>query len=321
MGATTITTARTAGQVLRAQPNGFVRAQAVYVNPRPARSPWSRPMPSQVVEQLRQQFYASLGITDATPVPEEQVPALIDAWEQYLYASAQRAEDTARISPRRRRARSERRSMPPASRIQGQPGQLVNIGGGTYVVPPLPGSVVAAPRAGTTGTTGGPIVSAAHGGDAAAARGSQPSRGTTTQGHPPLTLAGGIMAFFTVDNVVVGSGASPSAPARVSDWSSTGQYSDGAIVVFNGSQYVANGSPVVGVQPPIEVVSPVVAGSPKWTMAAQGRSRAVTYDDARHLLRRSGRHVSGGTYILTLRRCRRAPSRTATNDGRAYPRR
>lgn len=33
MGTTTITTARTAGQVLRAQPNGFVRAQAVYVNP------------------------------------------------------------------------------------------------------------------------------------------------------------------------------------------------------------------------------------------------------------------------------------------------
>ncbi|MBL9002899.1 MAG: hypothetical protein JNJ46_01565 [Myxococcales bacterium] len=106
------------------------------------------------------------------------------------------------------------------------------------------------------------------------------------------------MAFFTVDNVVVGSGASPSAPARVSEWSSTGQYSDGAIVVFNGSQYIANGTPTVGVQPPIEVASPVVAGSPKWTLAARGRSRAVAYDDAATYFADQVVTYLGGTYIL-----------------------
>lgn len=46
-------------------------------------------MPSPIIEQIRQQFYASLGINDSTPISDAQAPALIDQWEQYLFASAQ----------------------------------------------------------------------------------------------------------------------------------------------------------------------------------------------------------------------------------------
>lgn len=144
-------------------------------------------MPSQVVEQLRQQFYASLGITDATPVPEEQVPALIDAWEQFLYASAQRGGGYSPYQPAPPpRMFGSPVYVPPASRVQGQPGQRVNVGGGTYVVPPLPGSIVAAPRVGSTGTPGGPIVyQPPMVATQPAPMTNQPPRGSTTQGAPP----------------------------------------------------------------------------------------------------------------------------------------
>lgn len=48
-------------------------------------------MPSAIIEQIRQQFYASLGINDSTPISDAQAPALIDQWEQYLFASAQQS--------------------------------------------------------------------------------------------------------------------------------------------------------------------------------------------------------------------------------------
>src|SRR3569832_767762 len=48
-------------------------------------------MPSPIIEQIRQQFYASLGINDSTPISAAQAPALIDQWEQNLLASAQQS--------------------------------------------------------------------------------------------------------------------------------------------------------------------------------------------------------------------------------------
>jgi len=142
-------------------------------------------MPSIVVEQLRQQFYASLGITDSTPVSEEEAPALIDAWEQFLYASAQRGGGYSPYQPAPPpRAFGTPVYVPPGQRAPVQPGQLVNIGGATYVGPPLPGSVVPGPRAGTTATQGSQP--GAYRTPMAAPRAASGStQGTTTQGAPP----------------------------------------------------------------------------------------------------------------------------------------
>ena len=48
-------------------------------------------MPSAIIEQIRQQFYASLGINENTPISDAQAPMLIDQWEQYLYSAAQQS--------------------------------------------------------------------------------------------------------------------------------------------------------------------------------------------------------------------------------------
>mgnify|MGYP000921819878 CR=1 FL=1 len=45
-------------------------------------------MPSPIIEGLRQQFFASLGITENTPIAESDAANLIDQWEQYLYSRA-----------------------------------------------------------------------------------------------------------------------------------------------------------------------------------------------------------------------------------------
>lgn len=45
-------------------------------------------MPSPIIEGLRQQFFASLGITENTPIAEGDAANLIDQWEQYLYSRA-----------------------------------------------------------------------------------------------------------------------------------------------------------------------------------------------------------------------------------------
>ncbi len=45
-------------------------------------------MPSPIIEGLRQQFFASLGITENTPINDSDVAPLIDQWEQYLYSRA-----------------------------------------------------------------------------------------------------------------------------------------------------------------------------------------------------------------------------------------
>lgn len=45
-------------------------------------------MPSPIIEGLRQQFFASLGITENTPIADSDAANLIDQWEQYLYQRA-----------------------------------------------------------------------------------------------------------------------------------------------------------------------------------------------------------------------------------------
>ena len=45
-------------------------------------------MPSPIIEGLRQQFFASLGITENTPISDSDAANLIDQWEQYLYSRA-----------------------------------------------------------------------------------------------------------------------------------------------------------------------------------------------------------------------------------------
>ena len=45
-------------------------------------------MPSQIIEGIRAQFFASLGITENTPISDSDAANLIDQWEQYLYSRA-----------------------------------------------------------------------------------------------------------------------------------------------------------------------------------------------------------------------------------------
>lgn len=111
-------------------------------------------MPSPIIEQLRGQFLASLGISEYTPIPPEQEADLQDRWEQFLFAAAQRGgwpssggynpygggsvwQPAPAPSPR-----PPARFVPDAERAKYQPGQLYTVGGATYIGPPTPGSVV-----------------------------------------------------------------------------------------------------------------------------------------------------------------------------------
>lgn len=110
------------------------------------------------------------------------------------------------------------------------------------------------------------------------------------------------MSFFTAADVVIpgsgsGGGGVPS-PLKVTPWDSTASYSDGQIVIFNGSQYVAQGSPGVGSVPPIEVASPQVKNQPKWLLAARGRSLPAEYDDRATYYADQVVTYLGGTWIL-----------------------
>lgn len=87
-------------------------------------------------------------------------------------------------------------------------------------------------------------------------------------------------SIFEVDNVVVGGGSTGSATScRVTDWTQNATYSDGAIVIFNGSQYVACGSVPSGLVPPVEYYTPATPGQPRWQLAARGRSLPQAYSD------------------------------------------
>ncbi len=106
-------------------------------------------------------------------------------------------------------------------------------------------------------------------------------------------------SIFEVDNVVVGSGSTGStATCRVSDWTQNTSYSDGAIVVFNGSQYVACGSVPVGLIPPVEYYTPLTPGQPRWQLAARGRSLPQAYSDNSTYYADQVITYLGGVFIL-----------------------
>lgn len=105
-------------------------------------------MPSAIIEQIRQQFYASMGINDYTPISDAQAPQLIDEWEQYLYSYAQQSGYPGGMGggyqsapPMRPGVPAPISYVPPNVRGTYTPGQIYNVGGGTYVGPPAPGSV------------------------------------------------------------------------------------------------------------------------------------------------------------------------------------
>lgn len=105
------------------------------------------------------------------------------------------------------------------------------------------------------------------------------------------------MSFFTAANVVVGSGNAPSS-GGVQQWDSNASYSDGQAVVFNGSMYIAIGAPPVGLVPPIEVAAPQQPGSPKWSLAARGRTPAAPWNDTTTYYQDQVVRFMGGTYVL-----------------------
>lgn len=105
------------------------------------------------------------------------------------------------------------------------------------------------------------------------------------------------MSIFSAENVVVG-GSSGSATYRVSDWINNAAYSDGQIVLFNGSQYIARGSVPAGVVPPIETATPMIPGQPKWQLACRGRSLPVDYSDTATYYADQVVLYLGGVFIL-----------------------
>ena len=106
-------------------------------------------------------------------------------------------------------------------------------------------------------------------------------------------------SIFEVDNVVVSGGSTGSGTTcRVSEWVQNQSYSDGAIVVFNGSQYVACGSVPAGLVPPVEYYTPLAPSQPRWQLAARGRSLPQAYsDNATYYADQMVTHL-GGTFIL-----------------------
>ena len=106
-------------------------------------------------------------------------------------------------------------------------------------------------------------------------------------------------SIFEVDNVVVGGGSvGSSATCRVSDWTQNTSYPDGAIVIFNGSQYVACGSVPAGLVPPVEYYTPLTPSQPRWQLAARGRSLPQAYsDNPTYYADQMVTHL-GGTFIL-----------------------
>ena len=107
------------------------------------------------------------------------------------------------------------------------------------------------------------------------------------------------MAIFEVDNVVVGGGSAVSgATCRVSDWTQNTSYADGAIVIFNGSQYVACGTVPAGLIPPLEYYMPLTPSQPRWQLAARGRSLPQAYSDNQTYYADQVVTHLGGVFIL-----------------------
>jgi hypothetical protein len=105
------------------------------------------------------------------------------------------------------------------------------------------------------------------------------------------------MSIFSAENVVVSGGGS-SSPGRVTEWASNVTYSDGQIVTFNGSQYIARGGVGAGVVPPVEVATPLLPGAPRWVLSARGRSLPSVYNDNTTYYADQVVTFLGGVYIL-----------------------
>lgn len=106
------------------------------------------------------------------------------------------------------------------------------------------------------------------------------------------------MSIFTADNVVVSGATGSTSQPRGAEWSSNTAYSDGQIVTFNGSQYVARGGVGAGVVPPVEVSSPLTPGAPRWILACRGRSLPTGYNDNTTYYADQVVTFLGGVYIL-----------------------
>ncbi len=85
-------------------------------------------MPSAIIEQIRQQFYASMGINEWTPISDDQATMLIDQWEQYLYSASQQMNPQGQYPPAPR---------PPLTYVP--PGQRPYVPGAVVASPPAPG--------------------------------------------------------------------------------------------------------------------------------------------------------------------------------------
>lgn len=109
------------------------------------------------------------------------------------------------------------------------------------------------------------------------------------------------MSVFTAANVIVsnpGCTRTPASGISVQPWDSNASYSDGQTVVFNGSLYVAIGSPPAGLIPPLEVATPKQSGSPKWALATRGRTPAVPWDESTRYYQDQVVRYLGGTFVL-----------------------
>lgn len=109
------------------------------------------------------------------------------------------------------------------------------------------------------------------------------------------------MPVFTAANIVIGGGG-PNTPSssgsKIPQWANNASYADGQLVTFNGSMYVANGIPAVGLIPPIEVATPQIPGQPKWSLAVRGRTVAAAWDNVATYYADQVVTYLGGTYIL-----------------------
>lgn len=107
------------------------------------------------------------------------------------------------------------------------------------------------------------------------------------------------MSLCKVENVVIATKSDEASPSGgVRPWGSNQSYSDGQAVLFNGSLYVAVGSPPVGRVPPVEMATPQQPGSPKWSLAARGRTPAVPWEESATYYQDQVVRYLGGTYIL-----------------------
>lgn len=91
-------------------------------------------MPSPVIEGLRQQFFASLGISENTPIADSDAANLIDQWEQYLYLRASGGGSMVVQTPGSAAGRGSIVLAPPVNQSGGGSFPVGSSGGGSFPV-------------------------------------------------------------------------------------------------------------------------------------------------------------------------------------------